>query len=48
LARRIYIALPDDVFFAIEKARKTPKGEIDRSEFIVSMLRKALEVCANG
>jgi metal-responsive CopG/Arc/MetJ family transcriptional regulator len=41
--KRIYIAIPEDMLEVIDKMRQTPKGEIDRSEFIVALLKEALE-----
>jgi metal-responsive CopG/Arc/MetJ family transcriptional regulator len=41
--KRIYIAIPEELLMEIDEARKTPKGEIDRTEFIVALLREALK-----
>jgi metal-responsive CopG/Arc/MetJ family transcriptional regulator len=34
--------VPEDLLEEIDRMRQTPKGEIDRSEFIVALLREAL------
>jgi metal-responsive CopG/Arc/MetJ family transcriptional regulator len=40
----VYIRLDEDLVHKIDELRKTEYGEIDRSEFISRLLRKALEL----
>ena len=40
---RIYINMPDDLLKTIDSMRRTPKGEIPRSDFIISLIRLALQ-----
>jgi len=40
---RIYVNIPDDLLRTIDSLRRTPKGEIPRSDFIVSLIRVALQ-----
>jgi metal-responsive CopG/Arc/MetJ family transcriptional regulator len=46
--KRIYIAIPEEMLEVIDRMRQTPKGEIDRSEFIVALLKEALEAKSVG
>jgi metal-responsive CopG/Arc/MetJ family transcriptional regulator len=40
----VYIRLEEDLVNKIDELRRTEYGEIDRSEFIARLLRKALEL----
>jgi metal-responsive CopG/Arc/MetJ family transcriptional regulator len=40
----VYIRLDEDLVNKIDELRKTEYGEIDRSEFISRLLKKALEL----
>jgi metal-responsive CopG/Arc/MetJ family transcriptional regulator len=40
----VYIRLDEDLVNKIDTLRKTEYGEIDRSEFIARILKKALEM----
>ena len=40
----VYIRLDEDVLKKIDELRKTEYGEIDRSDFIGRLLKKALEL----
>jgi len=42
--RVVYIRLEEDLVNKIDELRKTEYGEIDRSEFISRLLKKALEL----
>jgi len=42
--RVVYIRLEEELVNKIDELRKTEYGEIDRSEFISRLLKKALEL----